>query len=671
MLLSIVLIILLAAGGFALTYLVEREETVLWRAAAGMIIGSCIYGTLSFVIGCFAGLTVASPIALVFTLVPLGLFTNTDRRKRFKLEWERAKNRMQGGSTAKFLRFGFYALFFIVFCLFFSQAMYQTPQGIFTGGSNNLGDLPFHLGAIFGFTDGANLPPINPSFAGAKFTYPFIADILTAGFMKLGTDVRSAMVVQDIAWAFALLVLLERFVAKQTGDAFAGRIAPWLLFFSGGLGFIWFFQDYWSQGKGFFEFLQAMPSDYTIGKGHAFCESLGCEFRWGNSLNTLFITQRSLLLGMPLTVIILQKLWEWFQSEKVETDKSEKVGSDTKREFDRAAPNSFTFSHFPFSPFLVGLLAGLLPLVHLHSLAVLFVVTAFLLVIDSKRWQTWIAFGVGVAVIAVPELLWSIVGSATRATEFFSWWYGWDKRDDDIVWFWLKNTGLVIPLIAVGVYSYPRAQKEKTRGQKLLLFYLPFLFCFLISNVAKLAPWEWDNIKVLIYWYVGSLPFIAIALAWLWRTNKYLKLLAAVCFIVLTFAGALDVYRVITSQIKTRVFDNDAIQIANQIKQKTPPTALFLNAATYNSAVVLSGRQSLMRYGGHLMSHGIDYQGREKEVEAMYGGGPMAEGLLRKYNIDYVIISPEEKGAMAVNEEFFMKFPMVAQTATARVYKVK
>jgi hypothetical protein len=78
-----------------------------------------------------------------------------------------------------------------------------------------------------------------------------------------------------------------------------------------------------------------------------------------------------------------------------------------------------------------------------------------------------------------------------------------------------------------------------------------------------------------------------------------------------------------------------------------------------------------MRYSGHLLSHGIDYQGREKEVEAIYRGGPMADGLLRKYNIDYVIVSQEERGAMTVNEEFFMKFPMVAQTGSSRVYKIK
>ena len=168
--------------------------------------------------------------------------------------------------------------------------MYQTDAGIFTGGSNNLGDLPFHLGAILGFTDGANFPPQNPSFAGARFSYPFVADFVTAAFIKLGADVRGALVIQDFAWAFSLLVILERFTVKLTGNKLAGRIAPLLLFFSGGLGFLWFAKDYWEQGKSLWEVLWQLPRDYTIGD----------KFRWVNSMVVLFITQRSLLLGICL-----------------------------------------------------------------------------------------------------------------------------------------------------------------------------------------------------------------------------------------------------------------------------------------------------------------------------------------------------------------------------------
>src|SRR5262245_15167422 len=132
MLVSAVLILLVAAGGFALSYLIESDEPFLWRAAAGTVIGSAIYGTLTFVIACIAGIAFASPAALAITLLPLLLLRDKERWRRFKIDWQRATNKMQGGSGIKFLRFAYYAFFVVLFCLFFSQAMYQTPQGIFT-----------------------------------------------------------------------------------------------------------------------------------------------------------------------------------------------------------------------------------------------------------------------------------------------------------------------------------------------------------------------------------------------------------------------------------------------------------------------------------------------------------------------------------------------------------
>ena len=84
----------------------------------------------------------------------------------------------------------------------------------------------------------------------------------------------------------------------------------------------------------------------------------------------------------------------------------------------------------------------------------------------------------------------------------------------------------------------------------------------------------------------------------------------------------------------------------------------------------MSGRQSLMRYSGHLSSHGIDYGPREADVKQIYQGGGVADILLRKYNIEYVLISPEERNVLKANEEFFKKYPVVAEAGLYRVYKV-
>ncbi len=657
MLISLLILALIACGGMSLTYLVTHDERFMWRLAVGNIVGAALFGLIAFVLALLFGFSLVTVlIALALTLLPVSLFTDRGRRSKLKNDWAKAKGKLQGGTLKRFSGLAFYGFFFILFWFFFGQTMYETSQGIFTGGSNNLGDLPFHLGAIFSFTEGNNFPPQNPSFSGARFSYPFIADFLTACFMRFGADVKDALFLQNFSWAFSLLIILERFSEKLTGSKLAGRIAPILLFFSGGLGYIGFFKDLGDQGKSVWEFLWSLPRDYTIGE----------EFRWGNSMVVLFITQRSLLLGMPLTVVVLGYLWKVFTNGFTDASKIE----DGSRAL-----------LFYRSPFLVGLLAGTLPLIHLHSLAVLFVVTAFLFAIRPDRWREWIAFGVGVCVVALPELIWTMSGTATETSKFFGWHFGWDRGDTNVLWFWIKNTGIVIPVLIAGIYLLFSQQRGSTetseikdqrpKAKELLLFYIPFIFLFVVSNAAKLAPWEWDNIKVLIYWFVGSLPLIAYTIAWAWQEGRILKVVAGVGFTLLILAGMLDVWRTASGQNKIKVFDTDAIRVAVQIRAKTPPDALFLNAPTYNSAVVLSGRRSFMRYSGHLASHGIDYLPREEDVKRIYSGGGAADILLKKDEIEYVLISPEERNSLGANEEFFKKYPVIAESGPYRVYQIK
>ena len=665
MLIAILFIFILTLGGIAITYLFEKDEPLLWRVTAGTIIGQCIFGTILFLMSFVFGFGTASIlIGALVTLVPIAFVIKSENKRILTHDWAKAKGKLEGATLQKFAAFAYYAAFLIFFVFFFDRAMVVNSEGIFTGGSNNLGDLPFHLGIIFGFTEGANFPPQNPSFAGAKFAYPFIADLGTAALVELGAGVREAMLVQNVSWAFALLVIFERFVFRLVNDRFAARLAPVLLFLSGGLGFLWFFSDYAAQSKNIFQLLLDIGKDYTISQ----------EFRWGNSLITLFITQRSLLLGMPLTLIALGGLWKVFAMDN---------------------PQRKKLVDLLVSPlFILGLLAGMLPLIHLHSLLVLFVVAAFLLIMRPAKWQEFAAFGVGVCIIAIPELIWSITGSATRAGEFFAFYFGWESAQSNILWAWLKNTGIFIPVLLAGLYLYYKHGDETggvdkpTKGHKksqkrdvpaieadhrvgLLLFYIPFAFLFVLANVVKLAPWEWDNIKVLIYWMVGSIPFVVFAIAWMWRQNTIGKVASVIAIFVLIASGGLDVWRTVSRQHNYRVFDPDAIKIGERLRIATPPHSLFLNAPTYNTAVVLSGRLSLMRYPGHLDSHGIDYKERENDVKQMYRGGLAARHLFEKYGIEYVLISPEERRSLSPNESFFASFPLVAESGEYKVYKVK
>ncbi|MEZ5307853.1 MAG: hypothetical protein R2684_11980 [Pyrinomonadaceae bacterium] len=649
MILSLILLLFVTAGGIGVTLLFAGRKTLIWRISAGYIVGSCIFGAI-----CFAGTFLVSfgwPLIVVSGLLaasPALLVRNKELHETFAREYFKAKGRIEGFTSGRVVNLLFYLFFLILFAAFFDRAMILEAGAIFTGASNNLGDLPFHLGAIYSFTDGANFPPINPSFAGAKFTYPFLADFLTATLVKLGASVQGAMLLENVSWAFALLVILETFAREITGSKTAGKIAVALLFFSGGLGFVWFLRDYWNGAQGLFEILWNLPMDYTIGD----------KFRWGNSLVVLFITQRSLLLGMPLALIVMQYLWRLLSDDQA---------ADDNRVVLKASAT-------------VGILAGLLPLVHAHSLFVLFVVSAFFFPFSYRRFNAWIAFGIATAIPALTIVFWMMSGSASGAGSFFAWHFGFDSRGSNILYFWLKNTGIFIPVALFGVYLLSRMvvpkdgeQSDEDSEEGFSLLYLvyaaPFVFLFVVSNLAKFAPWEWDNIKILIYAFVGMSPFAAYAIVRVWRMGVIFKVAASGGLLILLASGALDVWRTASQQMKYGVFEKDAVALAEAIRDRTDEHSIILNAPTYNTAAVLTGRISAMRYVGHLSSHGIDYRGREEDLRRIYSGEATADLLIKKYGIDYILVTPRETLELDVNQDFFNRYELFAESGAYRVYR--
>ena len=135
MLISLILLFIITLGGAALTYLFVRDEPLLWRLAAGTVIGSAIFGTAGFLIAMglgLSGVTVVAATAL--TLAPTLLLVDRERRKLFEHDWAKAKGKLQGANRSKVLRFLYYAAFLLLFVFFFDRAMIETADGIFTAG---------------------------------------------------------------------------------------------------------------------------------------------------------------------------------------------------------------------------------------------------------------------------------------------------------------------------------------------------------------------------------------------------------------------------------------------------------------------------------------------------------------------------------------------------------
>jgi hypothetical protein len=674
MILSLILTLIAIASGTTLTYAYEEDAPLASRLCSGACIGFALMGLIGFMFALFVGLNDLSLGLTVLVLaLSLLLLKSEKRRAAFNADIQRATQAISQAISRPdrwaLIYASFYGFVMIVMWEIFARAFFESPEGFYTGVLNNFGDLPFHISVITRFAYGQNFPPEDPTFAGARFTYPFLTDFISAMFLRGGASIRESMFIENWVVGVAMVGVLHRFGLQLLRNRTAALLTPALIVLSGGLGWTMLFGDMAGSGRSIFQILGHLPHSYTIlpepEKG----------WRWGNAMTTLLVPQRGFLLGIPLAVIVFTQLWiSGVQGKsKKEKGKREQTISPTDQVVASPAKRS---SFFPFSFFLLpstrrmvgaGLVAGLLPLVHAHSFAAVMLVATTLTVLNWPKWREWLTFLVVASLVAGPQMLWSTHGTAVSTSSFIGWEVGWDHGSENIAWFWLKNTGLFIPLLLVTLLW---KREDYLVSRKLLLFYLPFTLCFIIPNFVKLAPWVWDNIKVLFYWWIGSAPIIALLLARLWEGNVSRRVLAVVLFVGLTLAGALDVFSTITHQQGYQIFSREGINFADQVRQNTAARATILHAPIHNTPIFLTGRRSLLGYPGHIWTHGINYYGRETDVKKIYAGTLDAAALMRNYGVDYVVINPQLKSMMPVNEAFFDHYPLVVNIGEYRLYKV-
>jgi hypothetical protein len=674
MIASLALSLLAIGSGALLTYEFDEGAPLASRLCSGACIGFAAMALAGFVIALFFGLDLYSiGLTALILLLPFLLLAKAAIRDQINDDVNRALKAISRASTKPdrwaFIYFLFYAAVMIVMWLVFDRALLEKPDGYYTGVLNNYGDLPFHLSVITRFAFGQNYPPEDPTFAGARFTYPFLTDFVSAIFVRLGATLRQSLFIENWIIGVALVGVLHRFGLQLVRNRAAAILTPVLVILNGGFGWWMLFGDVNKSDSGVFHVLNHLEHSYTI------LPDVTQGWRWGNAVTSLLVPQRGFLLGIPLAVIVFTQWWQARHSAKNEEPsaksqqrKAKNKNNRTKTSVTQTDSLPFALSSLPARRMLAaGCVAGLLPLVHAHSFIATMGVGAVLALINIKRWREWLGFFVVASLIAGPQLFWSTHGSAVSTRAFIGWEFGWGHGAENVSVFWLKNTGVFIPLLVLALLWKTDSYLV---SRKLLLFYLPFTLCFIIPNVIKFAPWIWDNIKILFYWWIASAPIVALLIAKLWEGTRFSRVMAATLLVMLTLAGALDVFALISRQGEYQEFDRDGVTFAAAIKQQTPARATILHAPIHNTPIFLTGRRSVMGYPGHIWTHGIDSGPRENEIKQIYGGAPNAPSLLAKYRVDYVVVDPQERSVMTVNDDFFRRYPEVITVDEYHLFKI-
>lgn len=612
--------------GYVLTSRMRFFDNLIERACAatmlGLSIGTLLAFCISYLMGSLSAFSIMSSAIILFAISYLLI-------RLFGLKFARPH--------FKFGKFGLPegAILLILLILFYfnNLSLTQDAEGNIYGISNSWADYAFHIGIINSFALRDNYPPIYPNLAGAQMRYPFLVDFLSSIFVKEGVGIIPSITIPNYLLLVCLVILTFAFLRAFLGNRNAAAIAVLLFFLNGHLGFVSVIGEFADSGDKA-KFLSELPQDY--GKK---------AFQFLNLIFAVFIPQRGALMGFPLVMLLMILLWRVYNSE---ADRWE----------------------YPMAGFLISLL----PLVHASSFAISAIIAffVFLTTLWKKRriepgW--WLALGIFL-VIAFPQLL--FINQQQRVENFFGPQWGWTSKATqlaDLAGFWLFNAGLTLPLGIIGLFLI---------GKKRLVFMIPFMALFLAANVVRFQPWDWDNMKVLMYWFFMLCAAAGVAVIRIGDVASRLnalfgKALAILLILICTFSAGLTFLAWNSSGAE--LWSATDVATAKFIERNTPEDAVFLTAGKHNHlAYTLAGRQILAGYEGHLWSHGLIYTSQRDAAREIYATGSL--NLMRKWGIDYVFIGPAETFEWGANLELFENSPdfekvMISDNGWMNLFKVR
>jgi hypothetical protein len=521
----------------------------------------------------------------------------------------------------------------IFFELFRTRMLQKGAGGIYSGGSSTWFDINLHLAVSTSFLYGRNYPPVYTPFPPAPLVYPFLPDFQTALLVRAGLDLHSALTVTGVALALVIVGLfysLAQRIGQQTLQH-SGARAQWsacmatiLFLLNGGLGFLYFFRDWRRSGKSLPDFWSHLETNYA----HMAAEGI----QWANLISDGLLPQRPILYGLSLALICITSFAVTWQEDS----------SGGKWSGRRCLLGA-------------GLLAGVLPFFHVHSYVAVGLVSLTLFLLRPRR--VWLVFFAPAVLLALPRLI-PLMGHVGEG--FFRLrLQGLNATNWPLYWF--RNAGLPLLLLFPAYFAAPAEWRR---------FYLAFVALLLFSLLVIISPNDFDNIKLIYYWYAMTCVLIAnwlVKLAVVYRQ----RVVAALLFISSIAGGALALqYERLDRRL---LFSDEELAAAAFVREHTGPHTLFLTAPAFNQPVLcLAGRAVVRANTDWLWSHGYAFQEREADVKTIYTGEAEAGELLRYYGVEYVYLGRKERDDLHANESFFTQnFPAVFRSDHITIYDTR
>lgn len=531
------------------------------------------------------------------------------------------------------------AAFFAIFALrSFCWLIYWDGNDVKVQSPNNLGDLSLHLTYINHFASGVPLWPDNPIEPFSKLRYPAGVDIFNAVLACLGVDV-----IRGLVWV-AVIASIATFYALYRWSGTFG-IAAFL--FNGGIVSYPVFQT--------FNFL-----DYQGASNIA----------WKSIALSMFVTQRGVLYAFPAALLLLYQWRAGFFPDYLEPALVATPAEDR--------PTSPPARRDPLPLWVEVSLYATMPLYHAHTFMVLSLVLVFLFILGDWDVRKRTLLIVALAVLPATFCVW-ITTDYFHAGSFIKWHPGWvqsvDKGDMAMpfIQFWLVNFGAWVPLIlfflgitALSVWKQAKGSDFKISAT--VAFSIAAIAIFLVGYLVKLAPWEWDNIKIIVWAYFIILPFLWTDLIMQWPIH-----LRVLVYIALLWSGFVTLLGGLAAgKNGFGIANREELDAVGLAVRKLPAEARYAGWPTWGHPVLLQGRKMVLGYPGHLWTQGFEFADTNNQLQAMMLGAPNWKEIARSFHTRYVFWGREEKTNYAASKRpWEQQSALVASGGWGAIYDIE
>ena len=636
------LLVFSLAGLLFVRFLLPRVRPVA-RVWLGLSLGILMEMWLPYLCGLMFDFTLTAHLV---ALIPLGLLTLSAyilRDKRPLRPFDEAEKRLLLSLACVAL-----PLTLIGAYLQHTHNIRPAADGSLHVGQSTYGDLNLHLGIITSMRNAA-LPQDYSIFPGALLSYPFLMDTFSTSFMLLGTSLRFSVVFPGI-WMMALTFSGYMILARRMADTRGGAILATLLFFlNGGLGFLYVFDVQGlatgTYGDGQLQSMagvmgrirNVLEGWYQAPTNHA--EFTTYNLRWSNVICDMLIPQRTILGGwcqlLPCMYLLYDSLCKGdslpclFENER-------KV--DLRRML------------------LLGIWAGLMPMVHTHSFLALGLMSAGFMVYDlchsGKNFKAalthWMIYGIAAVVLAAPQLFTWTFRQATGSDSFLSFHFNWVNNSnsqglrDGYLWFYVKNVGLPFILLLLALVEKNKKRRFLSSGAFAI---------FIVAELFQFQPNEYDNNKLFYVWYMLCAVIVGDYMVEIYHKLKGLRarnVMAVITLFVCFASAALTVAREWVSDYQSFSFQD--VEAARFIEENTPEDAVFITWTQHiNPVSALSGRTIVCGPALWLSFHGLDISQRTNEIYNFYMDPQGEYETIEKYGVDYIFVSSYERANCYVN----------------------